>query len=101
MGTDNPYVKAFGSATENSSTIIIMNQDSSKTFAFDFNKINLNPADNKLVITSSNPMKANYSGNIEPSTTLLFVFDGKGAVQKQLIYNLDLAIKNMPPKLIK
>jgi hypothetical protein len=100
MNSGNPFVKAFGSVDDNKSTILLMNQDSLKTFSFDFNRLNLDMIDNKLAISSAYPIKANYSGNISPNTTLLFVFDNNGSLIKHLVYNLEMAVKRLPPQVI-
>jgi hypothetical protein len=99
MKTNNPFIKVLGSKSSKTSTIILMNQDASKAFNFDLSQIN-NPENQEPIgITSSEKIKAFYKGKIEPNTTLLFVLNKKGTVKKMVKYNLEMALKQIPPEI--
>ena len=100
MKTDNPFVKAFGTSTKYENSILIMNQDVTQSFDFDFSTLNGIKTGKNILIDTNKEIEATYSGKIEPNTTLLFVFNKKGSVKKLLKYNLDMAAKHLPPKTI-
>jgi hypothetical protein len=101
MGADNPYVKVFGSRSDEGSTVVLLNQDSAKTFAFDLGRLNQPAAEGKLAIKAAAPIKTTFAGSIEPNSTLVLVFNRKGELQKELLYNLELAAKNQAPKRVR
>jgi alpha-L-arabinofuranosidase len=102
MRSNNPYLKVFGSKTDDSSTIIIMNQHETTSFNIDLNKINSDDNKNDLVsISSEKNIKANYSLTSKPNSTVLLKFNNKGTKTYELLYNLDMAIRNVPPTTIK
>lgn len=102
MHSNNPYLKVFGSETDDSTTIIIMNQHESKSFNIDLN--NINSDDNKegyVSISSEKNIKANYTLTSKPNSTVLLKFNTKGNKTYELLYDLDMAIRNVPPTAIK
>lgn len=102
MQSDNPYLKIFGSQTDNSTTIIVMNQDENKTFSMNLGTINTtNNNPEYLMIRAAKDIKANQIVTIKPNSTLLLKFDKKGNKINELLYNLDMAIKNNEPVKIK
>lgn len=101
MQSSNPYVKVFGSQTDEDTTILIMNQEEHKSFTMDLETINKPNTNSKyLTITASKDLKAIQKITIKPNSTLLFKFDKKGKKINELLYDLNMAINNKPPMVI-
>ncbi len=102
MKSSNPYLKFFGSKDSESSTIIIMNQDSTKCFNVDLNNINKKSVSgNELIVTAVQQINANYKSLVEPNSTVLVKFNNKGKKIFELLYNQNMAIENKAPLIIK
>ena len=99
LKSDNPYLKIFGSETDDETTIILMNQHENAFFNIDLNNINKDSKDNDAVhITSSKLINANFKGISKPSSTMLLKFNKKGEKIKEILYNLEMSINNLPPR---
>jgi alpha-L-arabinofuranosidase len=98
MLSSNPYLKVFGSQFNDETTIVIMNQHETKTFNIDLSAINNKTGE--LIITSAQPISANYKGISKPNSTLLLKFNKKGLKIEEILYDLDMAVNNQPPKKI-
>lgn len=101
MMTNHPYVKSFGSKSDDGITIMLMNQSSSESVAYDFSKINESTEKGILQISSGQNVSANFEGLIDPNTTLLFQFGENGTKMKHLKYSLEMAAKDLPPLTIE
>lgn len=102
MRSNNPYLKVFGSKTDDSTTIIIMNQHESKSFNINLNNINSDDdKPNYLSISAEKDIKVNHTVTSKPNSTLLLKFNNDGTKTYELLYDLEMAIKNNPPKEIK
>jgi hypothetical protein len=99
IGSENPYLKAFGSTYQDGTTIIIMNQDSANSFMVDLNTVN-KKNENPMVVNlrSAQKITANYRLEINPNTTVMLVFNTAGQKVSGMIYNLNMAIENKPPQ---
>lgn len=101
MQSNNPYVKVFGAATAETTTIIIMNQDSTKTFNLDLNYINKKENTNYLTIKAAQDIKANYMGKSLPNSTVVLKFNTNGDKILEQCYTLDMAMDDLPPAEVK
>ena len=93
------YVKTIGSISKNQISILVMNQDQNSDFDFDiiFNK---NGKSKKpLAINADATLDATFSGKIDNQTSILFVFDSKGTLTKQITYGLKHNLKNLKPEI--
>jgi hypothetical protein len=98
MQSNNPFVKVFGSQSDDFTTILIMNQNETKSFALDLGAINkTNTKTEYLKITAVQDLKANQIITVKPNSTLLLKFDKKGKKIKELLYDLEMAINNKSP----
>jgi hypothetical protein len=91
------YVKIISSKSEDQIAILIMNQDQTTDFDFDI-IFNMNEKSKKpLVINAEAALDLIFSGRVENQTSMLFVFDSKGTLKKQIIYGLRHNLKNLKP----
>lgn len=96
---ENPYVKAYASGDGKKTSIILMNQSENESFNLDLSENGkLNPPDDILGISSSVRIKANYKGKLEANSTLLLEFDAGGKKTREVLYSLEMAVKNLPPE---
>jgi hypothetical protein len=93
------YVKTIASKSEDQIAILVMNQDQTTDFDFDI-ILNKNGKSNKpLVIIADAALDVTFSGRVENQTSMLFVFDSKGTLKKQIIYGLKHNLKNLKPEI--
>lgn len=101
MKSSNPYLKVFGSKTDNEFTVVIMNQHETASFDIDLNQINkMDYIEATLDISSAKSIKADYKGVSKPNSTLLIKFNKKGKKTLELLYNLEMAKEDLAPKQI-
>ncbi|WP_100616016.1 glycoside hydrolase family protein [Confluentibacter citreus] len=101
MKSSNPYLKVFGSKTDDDTTIIIMNQHETNSLNIDLNTINNQVnGTNDLTISATKNIKANYKLVSKPQSTILLKFDNSGNKTYQIMYDLEMAINNLPPTTI-
>ena len=94
------YVKTIASKSEEQIAILIMNQDQTTDFDFDI-MLNINGKSKKpLAIIADAALDVTFSGRIENQTSMLFIFDSKGKLKKQIIYGLKHNLKNLKPEII-
>jgi hypothetical protein len=97
--TDNQkYVKTIGSISKDQISILVMNQDQNTDFGFDIILNKTEKSKNPLVINADASINAQLSGLIEKQTSMLFIFDTKGALIKQITYGLKQNLKNQKPE---
>jgi hypothetical protein len=98
-GTTNvANVKAFGSNNGQTISVMILNQDQNNTYNY---ALKLNSS----AITGNAALKINInagssietSGTIQPQSTLLLEFDGRGVLVKKTEYTIANAAANVPP----
>jgi hypothetical protein len=102
MRSDNPYLKVFGATSAQGSTIILMNQDSLQSFPVDLARIN--PADkgkNEINIYAHKPIQVKFDGLIPPNATVVLTFDEKGNNSNEILYDLEMALKKLPPQITR
>jgi hypothetical protein len=92
------YVKTFGSKNEDQICVLVMNQDQNKNFDYDIMLNKDGKSSKVLKINADASLNKRISGTIANQTTMMFVFDLKGALLKQITYNLTQNLKNQPPK---
>jgi len=92
------YVKTIGSISKDQISILVMNQELGKNFEFDIILNNEGKSKKALVINADASLKLQIAGTIENQTSILFVFDAKGALVKQVTYGLKQNLKNLAPE---
>ena len=93
------YVKTIASKSEDQIAILIMNQDQTTDFDFDI-ILNKNGKSKKpLEIIADAALDVSFSGRLENQTSMLFIFDSKGTLKKQMIYGLKHNLKNLKPEI--
>jgi hypothetical protein len=93
------YVKIIASKSEDQIAILVMNQDQTTDFDFDI-ILNINGKSKKiLAIIADAALDVTFSGRVENQTSMLFIFDSKGTLKKQIIYGLKHNLKNLKPEI--
>lgn len=93
--SDNAFVKVVASENDNETAIFLMNQHNNKEFSFNLSEINKDSS--KLNFVSEKEINAEFKGSIPSNTSMVLVFDKKGSLKKQVVYNLDMnKNKNAP-----
>lgn len=101
MRSSDPYLKVFGSKSEEGTTIVIMNQHQKQSFPIDLSKIDQQTVSGDVLsIKASEEIVASYKGVSKPNSTVLLKFDEKGKKIYELLYNMSMAINNNAPKVI-
>lgn len=96
--SNQKYVKTIGSIGKTHISVLVMNEDLNNDYAFDL-VLNKNGKSKKpLVILADASLDARISGLVEKQSTMMFVFDTKGVLVKQITYGLKHNLKNQPPE---
>ncbi len=93
------YVKIIASKSEDQIAILIMNQDQTTDFDFDIILNKNGKSKKQLAIIADATLDVTFSGRVENQTSMLFVFDLKGTLKKQIIYGLRHNLKNLKPEI--
>jgi hypothetical protein len=97
--SENPYLKVFGSTSQDATTIVLMNQDNEKSFMVDLSAMNKENTDPEIIkLTSAKKINASYKLQISPNSTMVLVFNTAGQKVSGMIYDLKMAMENKPPK---
>lgn len=97
--SENPYLKVFGSTSQDATTIVLMNQDNEKSFMVDLSEMNKENANPEIIkLTSVKKINASYKLQISPNSTMVLVFNTAGQKVSGMIYDLNMAMENKPPK---
>jgi hypothetical protein len=97
--TDNQkYVKTVGSVSKDQISILVMNQDQNMDFNYDIILNKDGKSKKPLVINADASLDLRLSGTIEKQTSVVFVFDSKGTLMKQITYGLKQNLKNQAPE---
>jgi len=97
--TDNQkYVKTIGSISKDQIAVLVMNQDQNTDFGFEIILNKTGKSKKPLVINADASVNAQLSGLIEKQSSMLFVFDAKGTLVKQITYGLKQNLKNQKPE---
>jgi len=97
--TDNQkYIKTIGTKSGDQISILVMNQDQNIDFNFDIILNKTGKSKKALAINADASINVQLSGLIEKQSTMLFVFDTKGALIKQITYGLKQNLKNQKPE---
>jgi hypothetical protein len=92
------YVKTVGSISKDQISILVMNQDQKTDFDFDL-ILNKNGKSKKpLLINADAALNVTFSGRVENQTSVMFVFDAKGTLIRQITYGLKQNLKNQAPE---
>lgn len=96
--TDNQkYVKTIGSISPDQISILVMNQDQNKDFDFEILLKKDGKSKKNLVICADADLDNRLTGTLENQTSVMFVFDHKGTLLKQITYGLKQNLKNQKP----
>jgi hypothetical protein len=97
--TDNQkYVKTFGSKSNDQICVLVMNQEQNTDFSFDIFLNKTGKSKKPLVIYADASVNLQFSGMVEKQSSVLFVFDSKGSLVKQITYGLKQNMKNLKPE---
>jgi hypothetical protein len=92
------YVKTIGSKSNDQIVVLVMNQDLNIDFGFDIILNKEGKSKKPLVVNADASIDARLSGIIEKQTSVMFVFDLKGTLLKQITYGLKQNLKNQTPE---
>jgi len=101
MLSNNEYLKVFGAQEGELTTIILMNQHSLKAYDFDLSQINEETNNGVICISSSRKLNLKYKGKIGVNSTLVLKFNEKGEKYSEILYTIDMAKRNLAPKINK
>lgn len=92
------YVKTIGSISTGQIAVLVLNQEQNKDLEFDI-VLNKNGKSKKpLLINADASLDLRITGTIEKQTSVMFVFDKKGTLVKQITYGLKHNLKNQAPE---
>lgn len=96
--TNQKYVKTVGSIAKDQISILVMNEAQDTDFSFDI-VLNKNSKSKKaLVINADATLDQRVEGQIERQSSIIFIFNIKGTLVKQITYGLKENLKNLPPQ---
>ncbi|HLN74020.1 MAG: hypothetical protein ACM3O8_03910 [Methylococcaceae bacterium] len=96
--SNQQYVKTVGSAGSDQIVLLVMNEAQDKEFGYEI-ILNKNGQSKKpLVICADASLDKRIIGTIEKQSSLMFVFDSKGTLIRQITYGLNQNLKNLPPE---
>jgi hypothetical protein len=97
--TDNQkYVKTIGSMSKDQIAVLVMNQEQNTDLEFEILLNKDGKSKKPLVIHVDASLDLRISGTIEKQTSVMFVFDAKGTLIKQITYGLNQNLKNKAPE---
>lgn len=97
--TDNQkYVKTIGTKNSDQISVLVMNQDQNLDFDFELVLTKNGKSKKPLVITADASLDKRISGKIEKQSSVMFVFDAKGTLVKQITYGIKQNLKNQKPE---
>ena len=97
--TDNQkYVKTIGSKSGDQIAVLVMNQDQNLDFDFELVLAKDGKSKKPLVINADASLDMRIDGKIEKQTSVMFVFDAKGTLLKQITYGIKQNLKNQKPE---
>jgi hypothetical protein len=92
------YVKTIGAKSSDQISVLVMNQDQNMDFDFEVVLTKDGKSKKPLVITTDASMDKRISGKIEKQSSVMFVFDAKGTLVKQITYGIKQNLKNQKPE---
>ncbi len=92
------YIKVIGSKDENNICVLVLNQSPNENFEFELFLNNTVKSKKKLVINADAALDQKISGLINNQTSILFVFDAAGRLQKKITYGLAQNLNFLPPQ---
>jgi hypothetical protein len=93
------YVKIIGSISKDQICVLVLNKDINKDYPFDIILNKTGKSKKPLVINADASIDMDISGVIEKQSSVMFVFDTKGNVLKQISYGLKQNLKNLEPEI--
>ena len=97
--TDNQkYVKTIGAKNNDQISVLVMNQDQNLDFDFELVLTKDGKSKKPLVINADASIDKRVSGKIEKLSSVMFVFDAKGTLVKQITYGIKQNLKNQKPE---
>jgi hypothetical protein len=97
--TDNQkYVKTIGTKNSDQISILVMNQDQNMDFDFEVVLTKDGKSKKPLVINADASVDKRISEKIEKQSSVMFVFDAKGILVKQITYGIKQNLKNQKPE---
>jgi hypothetical protein len=92
------YVKTIGSISKDQISILVMNQHQNMDFGFDIILNKSGKSKKPLVINADALLDICIDGRIEKQSSMMFIFDAKGVLLKQISYGLKQNLKNQAPE---
>jgi hypothetical protein len=96
--SNQKYVKTIGSRSDDQICVLVMNQDQNQDLEFDVMLNQKEKSLKALQIHADVSLDKQISGTIDNQTTILFVFNLKGELVKQLTYGLKQNLKYQAPE---
>ena len=93
------YVKIIGSISKDQICVLVLNKDQYLDYPFDIILNKTGKSKKTLVINADASIDKRISGLIEKQSSVMFVFDTKGSVLKQINYGLKQNLKNLKPEI--
>ncbi len=97
--SNQKYVKTVGSVNADQICILVMNEDPKTDFNFDIILNNTGKSKKALVIMANALLDVRFSGMVENQTSVMYLFDKKGTLVKQITYGLKQNLKDEKPEL--
>jgi hypothetical protein len=92
------YVKTVGSISNEQIAVLVMNQEVNTDLEFEIVLNKDGKSKKPLVINADASLDLRIGGTIERQTSMMFVFDSKGTLVKQITYGLKQNLKNKKPE---
>jgi len=93
------YVKIIGSISKDQICVLVLNKDQYLDYPFDIILNKTGKSKKTLVINADASIDGRISGVIEKQSSMMFVFDIKGSLLKQINYGLKQNLKNLKPEI--
>ena len=99
MATSNnqKYVKTVGSINGDQICVLVMNEDQNHDFDFDLILKKEGQSSKALILHADAALEKQVSGTIGNQTTMMFIFDSKGKLVRQIAYGLKNNLRYQEP----
>lgn len=97
--SNQKYVKTVGSVSKDQIAILVMNEDQHTDFSFDIVLNQDGKSKKALVIHADAALDQRISGWVEKQSSMMFIFDAKGTLVKQITYGMKQNLKNEAPEI--
>jgi hypothetical protein len=95
--SNQKYVKTAGSMSGDQICVLVLNEDQTRDFEFDLILKKEGRSSKPLILHADAAIEKRISGTIGNQTTVMFVFDSKGQLVRQIVYGLKHNLKYQAP----